>query len=253
MATFEDLVAEGSSVPVDGWDFSWFEGRATEQRPSWGYANLMGERMARATRALDLQTGGGEVLASIPQAPEVLVATEGWPPNVALARKHLAPLGGTVVEAAENDPLPFPDATFDLVVSRHPVTTHWTEIARVLAPTGTYFSQQVGAGSLSELIDFLMGPQPISEARSPERARQQATAAGLTVTDLRTEPCRIEFFDIAAVIVFLRKVIWTVPNFTVPAYKDRLRALHTQIESTGPFVAHSQRFLIEAAKPLSLR
>ena len=24
--TFEDLVAEGATVPVEGWDFSWFEG-----------------------------------------------------------------------------------------------------------------------------------------------------------------------------------------------------------------------------------
>jgi len=109
MATFEELVAEGSAVPVDGWDFSWFAGRATEERPSWGYARLMGERMATAGRALDLQTGGGEVLATMPRAPEVLVATEGWPANAALARERLAPLGGTVVDLGEDDPLPFPD------------------------------------------------------------------------------------------------------------------------------------------------
>jgi len=33
--TFEYLVAEGADVPVEGWDFSWFEGRATEERPPW--------------------------------------------------------------------------------------------------------------------------------------------------------------------------------------------------------------------------
>ncbi len=61
--TFEELVAEAESVSVDGWDFSWLDGRATEQRPSWGYQRLMGERLARANAALDIQTGGGEVLA----------------------------------------------------------------------------------------------------------------------------------------------------------------------------------------------
>lgn len=35
--TFEELLAEGESVPVEGWDFSWFDGRATEERPPWGY------------------------------------------------------------------------------------------------------------------------------------------------------------------------------------------------------------------------
>jgi SAM-dependent methyltransferase len=248
MAEFAELVAEGASVPVEGWDFSWFADRATEERPAWGYARLMGDRMARAHRALDLQTGGGEVLATIPEPPPVLVATEGWPPNAALARQRLAPLGGQVVEVGESDDLPFADGEFDLVTSRHPVLVRWDEVARVLAPGGTYFSQHVGAGSLRELIDFMMGRQPVGEARDPERARRAATAAGLTVTDLRTQAMRIEFFDVAAVIVFLRKVVWTVPDFTVDKYRDRLHDLHDEIERNGPFVAHSQRFLIEARR-----
>jgi hypothetical protein len=33
--TFDELVAEGEAVPTEGWDFSWFDGRATEERPSW--------------------------------------------------------------------------------------------------------------------------------------------------------------------------------------------------------------------------
>jgi SAM-dependent methyltransferase len=248
VATFEALVAEGIAVPVEGWDFSWFEARATEQRPSWGYARLMGERMAKARRALDLQTGGGEVLAGIPKPPPVLVATEGWAPNAALARHRLAPLGAAVIEVGENEDLPFADNSFDLVVSRHPVTVRWDEVARVLAPGGTYLSQQVGAGSVRELTDFLMGQQPVGQARHPDRARTAATVAGLTVVDLRTEALRMEFFDVAAVVVFLRKVIWIVPGFTVDKYRDRLLALHHWIEEHGPFVAHSQRFLIEASK-----
>lgn len=248
MRSFEVLVAEGATVPVEGWDFSWFEGRATEQRPPWGYARLMGERMARASRALDVQTGGGEVLASIPTPPPVLVATEGWPPNAALARQRLAPLGGTVIEVGEDDDLPLADGSFDLVVSRHPASVRWDEIARVLAPGGTYLSQQVGAGSVRELIDAVMGPQLVSPVRHPDRARAAATGAGLTVVDLRTQALRMEFFDIAAVIVFLRKVVWTVPDFSIDKYQDRLRELHRSIEENGPFVAHSQRFLIEARK-----
>jgi hypothetical protein len=58
-----------------------------------------------------------------------------------------------------------------------------------------------------------------------------------------------EFFDIAAVVVFLRKVIWTVPGFTVHAYRAQLQELHERIQADGAFVAHAQRFLIEARKP----
>jgi SAM-dependent methyltransferase len=253
MAVFEHLVAEGAAVPVQGWDFSWFEGRATEQRPSWGYARQMGERMAAAGRALDLQTGGGEVLAAIPEPPPVLVATEGFASNAALARQRLAPLGAVVVQTGEGDGLPFAGGSFDLVVSRHPVTVRWDEVTRVLSPGGTYLSQQVGAGSVRELTGFMMGPQPVGRTRHPDRARAATTAAGLHVVDLHAEALRMEFFDIAAVIVFLRKVIWIVPGLTVDRYRDRLLALHQRIETHGRFVAHSQRFLIEAHKPARAR
>jgi SAM-dependent methyltransferase len=247
-ASFEDLLAEGASVPVGGWDFSWFEGRATEERPPWGYSRLLAERMATAHAALDIDTGGGEVLAQIPHPPPVLVAAESWAPNLAIARRNLAPLGASVVAVSEEGDLPFPAGTFDLVVSRHPVDTQWDEVARVLAPGGTYLSQQVGAGSVRELTDAMMGPQEVSLTRDPRRAVAEAEADGLEVVDLRTAALRMEFYDVAAVIVFLRQVIWTVPGFTVDAYRPQLAGMHERIQAGGPFVAHSQRFLIEARK-----
>ncbi|MGW5278821.1 class I SAM-dependent methyltransferase [Streptomyces collinus] len=254
--SFTDLVAEGAAVPTEGWDFSWFEGRATEARPSWGYARSAGERLARAEAALDVQTGGGEVLdfalgRAEQDRPALVAATEGWPPNVAKATALLRPRGVVVVAATDDEPLPFADAAFDLVLSRHPVRPHWDEIARVLRPGGTYFAQHVGPASVFELVEFFLGPQPaqVRGARDPEDERAAAQAAGLRVVDLRAERLRMEFRDIAAVVHFLRKVVWMVPGFTVEAYAPRLRALHERIEREGPFVAHSARHLLDVRKP----
>jgi SAM-dependent methyltransferase len=247
-ASFESLVAEGDAVPVEGWDFSWFEGRATEERPPWGYARLMSDRMARASAALDIQTGGGEVLAGIAVAPPVLAATESWAPNVAIARKNLERFDATVVEVADEADLPFPDESFDLVVSRHPTTVRWDEVARVLQPGGTYFAQHIGPGTNRELTDVMMGPQPVGASRSPDLARTQARAAGLEVIDLQACMLRVEFFDVAAVVYFLRKALWTVPGFKSDSYITQLEQLHQVIESEGSFVSHSTRFLIEARK-----
>jgi hypothetical protein len=61
--SFEELIADANAADVTGWDFSWLDGRATEERPTWGYQKLMGEKIGRAALALDIQTGGGEVLA----------------------------------------------------------------------------------------------------------------------------------------------------------------------------------------------
>jgi SAM-dependent methyltransferase len=247
--SFEQLVAEGAAAPVAGWDFSWFEGRATEERPPWGYARLMGERMARAEAALDIETGGGEVLATVARPPALLVATEGWWPNVEVARARLRALGARVVAAADTPTLPFTDASFDLVVSRHPVVVLWREIARVLRPGGTYLSQQIGPGTNRELTDFMMGPQPVNDSRSAASARRAAESAGLEVVDLRECAPRVAFFDVGAVVHFLRKVRWTVPDFTPEAYDAPLRRLHARIEREGPFVSTAQRILVEARRP----
>jgi SAM-dependent methyltransferase len=145
--------------------------------------------------------------------------------------------------------LPFRSETFDLVVSRHPTVVLWPEIARVLRPGGRYLSQQIGIGSNRELYEFLMGPQQHAEGDGTERARDRLTAVGLVAGTLRHESLEVRFNDIAAVVVFLRKVIWTVPDFSVQRYRDRLAELHAQIQRTGPFVSHSQRVLVEAFKP----
>jgi SAM-dependent methyltransferase len=247
--SFEELVAEGAAVPLEGWDFSWFEGRATEERPPWGYATLVAERMSSATAALDIETGGGEVLATVPSLPSLLVATESWPPNIGIARNRLRARGVFVVAVSDSPTLPFVEAAFDLVVSRHPVVVLWEEITRVLEPGGRYLSQQVGAGSNRALTEFMMGRQPVNLARSPEHAVAAAERAGLEVLDLRECRLRVEFFDVGAVVHFLRKVHWTVPGFTAEDYEERLRALHEQIERNGSFVSHAQRFLIEAGRP----
>ncbi|RKT53694.1 class I SAM-dependent methyltransferase [Saccharothrix australiensis] len=249
--SFEELIAEADAVDVSGWDFSWLDGRATEERPPWGYQRLMGERIGRAAMSLDVQTGGGEVLAGVPQrAARGMAATESWPPNLARAQENLRDKGVVVVAAEEASPLPFADGAFDLVTSRHPVTVHWAEVARVLTPGGHYLSQQVGPDSGHEVYDFFLGPRPLGRSgREPEPARAGAEAAGLEVVDLRTAELRMEFLDVGAMVYFLRKVIWFVPDFTVEKYRDRLAALHERIQADGPFVAHSRRFLIEARKP----
>jgi len=248
--SFGDLVDEAAAVDVSGWDFSWLRGRATEERPPWGYQRLIAQRLAEASAALDIQTGGGEVLAGVPAFPATMVATEGWPPNLKLATQRLHPRGVVVVADRDEPPLPFGDDAFDLVTSRHPATVWWTEIARVLRPAGTYFAQHIGPRSNAELYEFFLGPQPdIAHVRHPDVEAETARAAGLDVIDMRVERLRVEFFDIGAVVYFLRKVIWTVPDFDVDRYRDKLAELHRIIQQKGWFVAHSTRVLVEARKP----
>ncbi|PRY00601.1 methyltransferase domain-containing protein [Allonocardiopsis opalescens] len=248
--TFDALVEAGESADVSGWDFSWLEGRATEERPPWGYARRLAHRLSLASASLDIQTGGGEVLAEASAFPPVGVATESWPPNAARATRLLHPRGVAVVATPDDAPLPFADEGFDLVTSRHPATIRWDEITRVLRRGGSYFAQHVGPASVFELIEFFLGPQPgARRGRHPDDEAAAATAAGLEIVDLRTARLRMELRDVAAVVYLLRKVVWWVPGFTVERYRDRLRELHERIQADGPFIAHSTRHLIEARRP----
>jgi SAM-dependent methyltransferase len=246
---FTDLVGEAAAADVSGWDFGWLDGRATEERPPWGYARILAGRLPLATAALDVDTGGGEVLAAMPTLPPRMCATESWPPNLQRARELLGPRGVEVVPSREGCPLPFPDGAFDLVVSRHPVRPDWPEIARVLCGGGSYLAQHVGPASAFELIEYFRGPLPEQRsARDPHVAAAAAQAAGLTVVDLRTASCRMEFLDIGAVVYILRKCVWWVPDFSVDRYHGALTRLDEQIRRDGAFVAHSTRYLIEAVR-----
>lgn len=237
-----------------GWDFSWLDGRATEERPPWGYQRMVADRLGGVDSALDVQTGGGEVLAGAlertSRVPSHLAATESWPPNLEVARARLATFGATVEEAADGGPLPFADGSFELVVSRHPTVTVWPEIARVLLPGGRYLSQQVGPGpTCLELYEAMRGPQSTRGGRDADYHRRLAEDAGLRTVRLEPARLRAEFFDIGAVVWFLRKVIWIVPDFSVARYEEPLRRLDAQIRRDGSFPTTVTRFLIEAAKP----
>jgi SAM-dependent methyltransferase len=247
--SFGDLVGEAEAADVTGWGFGWLDGRAVEERPPWGFAGLLVARLRQVDSALDIDTGGGEVVAEAMSLPPRMVVTEGWPANARRARELLGPRGVQIVQTDQGGSLPFPDESFELVTARHPVRPAWSEIHRVLEPGGRYFAQHVGPRSAFELIEFFLGPLPDEPStRDPDREAAAAEQAGLIVMHLRRARCRMEFDDIGAVVWILRKCVWWVPDFSVTKYDDRLRELDAQMRIGKSFVAHSTRHLIEARR-----
>jgi SAM-dependent methyltransferase len=208
------------------------------------------------TSALDLDTGGGELLARVETLPCLMVATESWPPNVIAARKRLHSLGAHVVQTDSGTALPFASGSFDLVINRHGLggRSHsaearrwWAEVVRVLRPTGSFLSQQVGGGTMLELREALGVPtMPSNPHWGPAMARAVMEPAGFEITDLREEFPRTEFFDVGAIVYYLRLVVWIVRDFSVDRYRSGLLRLHQHIQANGSFVAHAHRFLIDA-------
>lgn len=250
MSDFDGLVHEAASAPIGGWDFGWLDGRASEERPSWHYFDRVAERAANATALLEVQAGTGSMIGRLPSLPSLAVATEGFPPSVAVAAPLLRARGVHLVVTSQTRPgLPLADESFDLVVGRHPIEPWWGEIARVLKPAGSYLAQHVGPHSLRSLSEFLMGPLPETSRRHPDVERRAALDAGLIVQRIEVERPRTVFLDIGAVVYFLRLVPWIVPGFEVDRYRAALGRLDRVIRRDGGFETTASRTLVEATKP----
>lgn len=181
-----------------------------------------------------------------------MVVTEGWWPNAVHAQQLLAPPRGVyVLHNRQGEPLPLADGAFQLITSRHPVAPDWPEIFRALEPGGSYFAQHVGPASAFELIEHFLGPLPRQrQARDPWAEITDARSAGLELTQLQTASCRMEFYDVGAVVWILRRCVWWVPDFTVDRYAAELAQLDAGMRQGRPFVAHSRRHLLDLIRPV---
>lgn len=237
-----------------GWDFSALDGRMSTDPTPWDLDAEYRLALADVRHVLDMGTGGGEHLLRFADAlPTDTMATEGWPPNVPIARQALNGRGIAVVEFSAPDdepnsvPMPFPDARFDLVLNRHESYSA-REVARVLAPGGVFLTQQVGSGELTEL-HRLIGVEPSTDEVTLQRFREEVEDAGLVIERSDEFDGWYRFADVAALIAYLNCVPWEVPaDFSVDRYAHALLSLHEQAGG-GPLLLEMRRFWLRARRP----
>jgi len=245
--SFEELIADAQQWSLHGWDFSELKGRWQEQEPPWDYRDLVLNLIPKATQLLDMGTGGGEFLAKLPKLPEHVFATEAWPPNVPIARQRLEPLGIEVAHI-HDDVLPYSDDQFDLIINRHE-SFKAQEVFRTLAPGGIFLTQQVGGQ------DNIAINQTIDTTASNEFADwglgiaiKQLQDAGFTITHQRQAFPKTVFYDVGALILYLKAIPWQIPNFTIEKYEPALKRIDATIRDTGKFVSKAHRFVVIACK-----
>jgi SAM-dependent methyltransferase len=249
---FDELVQESFDAPFEGWDFSYLAGRRSEGVLPWSYEGIARDRMETAQAMLDMGTGGGELLASLRPLPRRTFATEGYAPNVPIARQRLEPLGVQVYDTTgdpENAHLPFSDGEFDLILNRHEAYTP-QELWRLLRDGGTFLTQQCGGGGEVELIEWFKGKGNAEVMDwSLSVAVRQMAAVGFRIDAAQEAFPETTFADVGAVVYYLRAAPWLMDDFTVEKYRDRLLAMHHHIQQHGGFTVPDERFLLEAIKP----
>ena len=250
----EDYLAlwqQEEQAPFVGWDFSYLEGRMTEEQPPWSYSTRAAEVLQGAASVLDMGTGGGERLLKLREHwPAKVVVTEDYPPNVRLATERLSPLGVRVevVELTRDGVLPFDGAEFDVALNRHS-GFNAAEVARILTPGGTFLTQQIDGRWAHDLM-AVFGASP----QWPDETLANCVAwienAGLTILTAEDWTGAFTFTDVGAIAYYLKAVPWIVPGFSVATHLDGLVALQTELEEQGKLHFAAKKFLIEARKPV---
>jgi hypothetical protein len=230
--------------PFSGWDFSHLINRRVmlEVPDSWDYRQSVIAAVEGARALLDMDTGGGEFLAGLPQRPPQTVATEGYDPNIAVARSKLGPLGVEVVEVHDAAHLPFANGRFDLVINRHGAYEP-SELRRVLASGGSFVTQQVGSQTNRRLHELLGDTSP-AKVWNLDVAVRELQAAGFQVLERHEAFPISRFFDVGAIVYYLKAIPWEIPDFSVDRYFEQLVDIHARIQSDGYLdVAFHQFFL----------
>jgi SAM-dependent methyltransferase len=235
--------------PFTGWDFSYLRGRMIEEQPPWSYSTRAAELMRQASAVLDMGTGGGERLLALRESwPPKVTVTEDYPPNVALAQARLQPMGVRVevVSLTRDGPMPFADGEFDLVINRHS-GLNCDEVARILAPGGTFLTQQVH-GLWAEDLLAVFDAHPQWPDATPEMYAPCLERAGLSLERLEEWRGRLTFTDVGAIVYYLRAVPWLVPGFSVDRYLEPLLSLQRRLDAGDPLTFAARLYLIEARK-----
>lgn len=256
---FDRLVADAEAVKLEGWDFSFLDGRIEVEPEPWDYRTRVGELASTVRSLLDIGTGGGEFVASLDRRPPLTVATEAWMPNVPVAAARLGPLGVYLVadEGApdnvsqgpdtERGRLAFCDGAFDAVINRH-TSFLPREVARVLSRHGTLITQQVGKLNEIELNDALDAGPP-GASPTLEEYVEQLHAGGLRVVRAEEARPRKRYLDIGAIAYNVKALVGQFSGLDHAMLRDRLHKIHTRIEREGAFVVHHHRLFLEAVKP----
>lgn len=240
---------EEDAAHIHGWDFSHIEGRYEEEQDlPWDYAAIVKSHLRGDKALLDYDTGGGEFLLSLKHPYSKTSATEGYPPNVALCRETLLPLGINFKECADAAAIPFGDAAFDVIINRHGAFDP-PELYRLLRNGGIFITEQVGGENDRDLVEMVLPgtKKPYPHLTMPLQ-RSAFEDAGFQIIRAEEAFRPITFYDVGAFVWFARIIEWEFPGFRVDRCFENLLKMHEVIEREGKVTGTVHRFLIVAKK-----
>jgi SAM-dependent methyltransferase len=247
--SFDELIADADDTLMNGWEFSFLEGRWVEEPTTWDLKSRIEMLFPQVLSLLDMGTGGGEFLRSLLPLPGDTTATEAYGPNVVVARDNLEPLGIQVIDTTTGPLLPFPEERFDLVMNRHEAFEP-ADVFRIVKGGGRFITQQVGGRDMMDINTLIQDdPHGHFDYYNKDFVMAQLESAGFQIEDHLEEIVPTHIYDVGAIVVMLKVTPWQVDDFSVDRYREPLRKIHELIHQRGRLTIGSHRFLIQAMRP----
>ena len=238
LKTYED-----AALSLEGWQLE-YRPEPLEPGPPWDYVDLARGLASRASRVLDLGTGGGEVLTKVLASSRCdAIATEAWHVNAPVAARRL---GSRVpVVRTSSLALPFADDSFDAVLSRHEEINP-SEVVRVLADDGHCLTQQVIPDIWHELRDVF--PDMTRFPNHYVEYQREFIEAGVVLEDAREFRRRVRFRELGHLVYHLAAAPWTIPGFSVQSHREALAELEQRVQLNQGLVLTEGFYLIRVRR-----
>ena len=230
-----------------GWDFSYLNGRMTEEPLNWDYKKIIKSYLKKADRLLDMGTGGGEFLLSLNHKANLTCITEGYLPNFHLCKERLEPLGITVKYISDDKEVPYENQMFDIVINKHE-SYDLDEVYRILKPNGYFITQQVGGLNNVDLSDRLGCVRTIDKNHNLKNILKNLDYSKFNALFYDEAFPKTKFLDLGALVYYAKILPWEFPNFSVDNNFDKIRNLEYDLFSKKYIETTEHRFILVLQK-----
>jgi len=235
---FEYLTKE-YNAPFSGWEFSYLDGRMVQDELPWNYKEIVEKYISGKNSLLDMDTGGGEFLYSLSNLPKNTFATEGYEPNIPIAKKLLKEKNIELISIKNNGEIPFEDEFFDVIINRHGSYVI-NELKRTIKKDGIFITQQVGGlNGIDINMAFETKSMDYVESCLIENI-EKFKNVGMEILDYEDNIAKMKFYDIGAFVYYLKCIPWQVKDFSIDKYYKRLETINDIIQKKGhiDFIMH---------------
>jgi hypothetical protein len=134
------------------------------------------------------------------------------------------------------------------VINRHS-GFNIAEVERVLAPGGTFLTQQVDGTNLADLSAAFDTVQPWTWF-TLDWLLSRIAETSLIVEQAQAWEGKTRFHNVGALVYYLKAVPWIVEGFSVETHLSYLLKLQERLEREGALAFADKSMIVRASKPL---